>query len=320
MVTLAAGDALFKIGAIDDSSFFLLSGELVLSEGGKTRTVIKAGSEAAGKPISNRQPRRATCIARTPCKLFKLSRRLLEVVLTWDHNAGMDVTDIGLKQQEGVDLGEETGDWMAGLLQSKAFMRLPPSNLQVLFHSMKEIHARQGSYVIRQGEEGDYYYLIKRGRCEVLRKSSSGAEIKLAELKTGDSFGEESLLSRTKRNASVRMLVDSVLMRLSKQAFNELLKPPLLPWVSRSRAKEMVLEDGAVWVDVRLESEHKENAIDGSINIPLFMLRLKADILDRKRKYIMYCDSGRRSSVAAFLLNERGVQAYCLRGGLSQHR
>ncbi|MCI0400965.1 MAG: rhodanese-like domain-containing protein [Gammaproteobacteria bacterium] len=46
------------------------------------------------------------------------------------------------------------------------------------------------------------------------------------------------------------------------------------------------------------------------------MLRLKAGGLDPRRKYIVYCDTGRRSSAAAFLLNQRGFNAYILKGGL----
>ena len=52
------------------------------------------------------------------------------------------------------------------------------------------------------------------------------------------------------------------------------------------------------------------------MNIPLFMLRLKADNLDASKPYITYCDTGRRSSAAAFLLSERGLEVYCLQGGL----
>jgi rhodanese-related sulfurtransferase len=49
------------------------------------------------------------------------------------------------------------------------------------------------------------------------------------------------------------------------------------------------------------------------------MLRLKADSLDPNKQYITYCDTGRRSSAAAFLLSERGLKAYCLKGGLMAH-
>ena len=52
------------------------------------------------------------------------------------------------------------------------------------------------------------------------------------------------------------------------------------------------------------------------MNIPLFMLRLKAQSLDDSKKYILYCDSGRRSSACAYLLSERGLEVYCLKGGL----
>jgi len=38
--------------------------------------------------------------------------------------------------------------------------------------------------------------------------------------------------------------------------------------------------------------------------------------LDPKTPYVVVCDTGRRSSAAAFLLNERGFDAYCLRGGM----
>jgi rhodanese-related sulfurtransferase len=67
-----------------------------------------------------------------------------------------------------------------------------------------------------------------------------------------------------------------------------------------------------------LESEHANTGLKDSDNIPLFMLRLKVDSLDPNVPYIVYCDTGRRSSAAAFLLSERGFHAYCLKGGLME--
>ena len=57
--------------------------------------------------------------------------------------------------------------------------------------------------------------------------------IKLAELGVGDTFGEEALISEAKRNATVTMLTEGVLMRLNKQDFRELMNEPLLQWVTR---------------------------------------------------------------------------------------
>jgi rhodanese-related sulfurtransferase len=104
-------------------------------------------------------------------------------------------------------------------------------------------------------------------------------------------------------------------MRLAKEDFNELLKEPMLNWLSIEEAHDKV-RMGAKFLDVRLESEHANTGLTGSINIPLFMLRLKAEALDPKVAYVIYCDTGRRSSAAAFLLSERGLQTYVLKGGL----
>ena len=89
----------------------------------------------------------------------------------------------------------------------------------------------------------------------------------------------------------------------------------MLSEVELDEAKAMVAK-GAVLMDVRMESEHKAGSIKGSLNVPLFMLRLKADSLDKSKTYICYCETGRRSSAAAFLLSEQGFDSVVLKGGL----
>jgi len=53
------------------------------------------------------------------------------------------------------------------------------------------------------------------------------------------------------------------------------------------------------------------------VNIPLYFIRLKLSKLDEKTTYIVCCDTGRRSSAGAFILNERGFNTRVLRGGLN---
>jgi rhodanese-related sulfurtransferase len=50
----------------------------------------------------------------------------------------------------------------------------------------------------------------------------------------------------------------------------------------------------------------------------LYFIRLKISTLERSRPYVVYCDTGRRSSAAAYILSERGFEAYVLKGGLAQ--
>lgn len=311
--SLPPGQTIFKQGETDRKTIYLIEGEIQLTNDKGEKNVIRSGTDAAKHPLANFQPRKHTAVSNGTAKITRIDSDLLDILLTWDQMSGIEVDEISTTEED--DTGGD--DWMTRILQSKAFHQVPPAHIQAIFMRMQEVPVVAGETIIKQGEEGDYYYIIKSGKCKVTRASKTGSELTLATLGDGDAFGEEALLTDSKRNANIVMLTNGTLMRLSKQDFNELLKEPNLTWVTNQEA-EALIKEGALWVDVRLESEHKNNGIEGSINIPLFMLRMKADSLDMAKKYIFYCDSGRRSSAAAFLLNERGFQAYCLKGGLME--
>ena len=154
------------------------------------------------------------------------------------------------------------------------------------------------------------------GRCAVSRETPLNREgIRLAELGKGETFGEEALISGARRNATVTMLTEGALMRLGKEDFNTLLEEPLLRWVDYERAQQIVA-GGGVWLDVRLPSEYEHWHLEPSVNIPLYFVRLKLKTLDPSVRYVAVCDNGRRSSAAAYILSERGFEAYVLRGGI----
>jgi len=310
---VAAGRTLFKLGDEDRKAVYLLDGEVELTTESGQKTTIRSGTDTARHPLANSQPRRHTAVATKPSKITRIDSDLLDILLTWDQLSGIEVDEISVDEDDG----DEDGDWMTRILQSKAFLQVPAANIQAMFMRMQEVPVKAGEVIIKQDDEGDYYYIIKHGKCKVTRASKTNTELTLATLNNGDAFGEEALLSEAKRNANVVMLTDGVLMRLAKEDFNALLKAPMLSWVTREEADILVAGGDAQLIDVRLESEHANNAIPGSINIPLFMLRIKADSLDPAKKYILYCDTGRRSSAAAFLLSERGLRASCLKGGMT---
>ncbi len=311
---LPRGRVLFKKGDSINKSFYLLSGEVGLADGSGPEKMVAGSTPQARFPLDHHNPRQATATARSDVRFIRIDNDLLDILLTWDQNAGYMVNEI----DTGMEVSEEDGDsdWMTQMLRSDIFHRIPPTNIQMVFVHMEAVPFRAGDVVIQQGTEGDYYYHIKSGRCVVTHTSAkSGKVIKLAELEAGQGFGEEALISNSKRNANVTMLTDGVLMRLGKDHFEQLLKAPVLHSVNYEKSKELVA-NGALWLDVRLDSEHRNSAIANSLNIPLYMLRIKARALDKSKTYIVYCDTGRRSSSATYLLNERGFDAYVLEGGM----
>ena len=309
---IPAGRPLFKSGDVDRKTIYVLEGQVELKDAEGNVTSVRGGSDVAKHALANHQPRQHTATAKTACKVTRFDTDLLDILLTWDQLSGIEVNEISVEEASD---DTDDSDWMTRILQSQAFLQVPPANIQAMFMRIQEVPVTAGEVIINQGEDGDYYYLIKSGKAKVTRASKTGSELTLATLKDGDAFGEEALLSEAKRNASVKMETDGSLMRLSAEDFNALLKEPMLSWVEMEQAKELVA-NGAKWLDVRLESEHDNAGIKDSLNIPLFMLRLKLDSLPADVPYIIYCDSGRRSSAAAFLLSERGFQAYVLKGGL----
>jgi len=309
---LDGGRVLFKEGDSDKRTFYLISGDLELRSGERTVATLRGGSPEARNPVGPGQPRRFTARALSDVEYISLDSDMLDVLITWDQTGTYEVGEISGEPTPA----SEGDDWMTVLLQTKSFHRIPPANIQALFMRMERINTKAGDVIIKQGSEGDYFYVITRGKCVVTRETPLNREgIRLAELTVGESFGEEALISDTRRNATVTMLTDGSLMRLSKPDFDELLHEPLLRWVDLDHARELVTR-GASWLDVRLPSEFDIFHLEGAINIPLYFIRMKLRTLEPDRPYVVVCDTGRRSSAGAFLLTERGFEAYCLTGGL----
>ena len=93
-----------------------------------------------------------------------------------------------------------------------------------------------------------------------------------------------------------------------------LLREPLLHGINMEQAKQKVL-NGAQWIDVRYPSEYQYDRLPGARNIPLSEIRNAFGALDMDEEYIVYCQSGRRSAAAAFLLAQRGYHVLLIEGG-----
>ncbi len=309
---LSPQQILFKEGDTEKRTVYVVSGSLELLDQGKVTEIIQGGKDAARNPIAPLFPRRVTARARDRVQYISIDSDLLDVMLTWDQTGSYEVSEL----QGQTDLGD---DWMTMLLQTKAFHKIPPANIQAIFMRMQQINYKAGDVVLKQGSEGDFFYVLTRGKCLVTRETPLNKDgIKLAELSVGDTFGEEALISDAKRNATVTMQSEGSVMRLGKEDFKRLLNEPMLDWLSIKEA-EQIVSGGGKWLDVRLPSEFENHHKDGAINIPLYFIRLKINTLDSAMKYVVCCDTGRRSSAGAYILSERGYHAYVLKGGINSN-
>lgn len=316
ILTYRKRDHVFRQGDRDQYAFYLLSGELEMWSGDQLIKKVVGGEAASFQPLAQLQPRQMSAVALGPAQCLRVDRNLLDRLLSVGSEDASSTPADAIEVTEYEAVGSI--DWLTSMLQSDLFARIPPSHLQRLIDILESVEVKAGQEIIRQGSAGDYYYIIQSGRCEVCRATRLGKEIRLAELGPGETFGEEALVSNAKRNATVRMLTDGVLGRLTQAHFLELISEPVLKRFTLAEATQRVAA-GARWLDVRFPEEHRANGIPGSLNVPLSLLRARLKDLPATQRYVAYCDSGGRSSAAAFLMAQEGFDVgYVANGAINE--
>ncbi len=299
----------FNEGDSDEYAYYLLEGELEFISTNNTNFHIVSGTDDACYPLAQFLPRQYSAKVIIDSLILVIDRILLDSLLVGNKTEN---TIINNSVEVNYIDNDDAGDWMIKILQSPLYTSISVENIQKIFSKIESLDVRKGDVVINQGDNGDYYYIIQIGRCQISQKSSTTLQdISLAELKEGDAFGEESIIADVKRNASVTMITDGRLMRLNKNDFKELILNPILQKIDMETAQNIVSK-GAIWLDVRCPDEYQDCSMEGSLNIPLNLLRLQVDKLDNSRQYITCCDTGSRSSIAAFILAQHGYNVYQL--------
>ena len=297
---LPTGTTLFREGDTDNETIYLMQGQVRLANNAADRDFsVVAGSH----PIADKQPRQLTAVAVTGVEIIRFDNDLLEMMMTWDDLAELEFLDPG------------SGAASTANKSARAFQNLPPANFDKIRARMEPLEVKTGDLVMKEGDAGDFYYLIESGSAKVTRQGAGGPMF-LAELHAGDSMGEEALVSDNPRNATVTMTSDGRLLRLGKRDFDELMREPMVNWIELPAGKQLVTSGKAKWLDVRTISEFRHARVTDAVFCPLRDIRRQVDRLDKNSEYICYCKTGKRSSAAAYLLNERGYKAHALRGGL----
>lgn len=315
-MTLSRDSYLFKAGQSVYDTLYVLEGKVeLLSPDDRIQGSVEGGRPECLHPMPNQVPCNISAVAASDeVKILKVDSKLLDSVLSWDQQEPEASTGAEMIRQSPQAV-VETSDWMSNFLCIRGFQRVPPENLQSVFMKMNSVAVSAGDVIVKQDTDGDYFYVIAQGRCLVTREVPGKNPVRLAEFGAGACVGEDSLISGDKRNATITMITDGRLMRLPKQDFTKLLKEPITRPLSLKQAQEAIGK-GAAWLDVRMPVDRKSPPMEGSVSIPFFILRSRLSTLDPAKTYIVYCENGQQSSVAAYLLCKEGFDAYFLKGGL----
>jgi nitroimidazol reductase NimA-like FMN-containing flavoprotein (pyridoxamine 5'-phosphate oxidase superfamily) len=106
------------------------------------------------------------------------------------------------------------------------FRQLPATAMPTIGGRLQSVQAEPGDVIIRQGDPADKFFIIVDGKVEVLREDD-GETRKLAELGSGEFFGEIALMREMARTATVRALEQSTLLAMERDAFRTLIAESL---------------------------------------------------------------------------------------------
>lgn len=304
-IEMRKGEIFQITGGKGHDYLFVVEGRLEVIYSGAVKSIAGPEDTRRRPVLLPPSPATSTLVAREDSIICHADRDLLDKLISWD---------------EVVHMMEDTDAEMYRLMErvrnSLVFRRLPLETVELAFKRMKCQEVKHGQEVIRQGEQGDAYYIITEGAAEVHQLGVyDGKPHKIADLKAGDAFGCEALISGSTRCETVRMTSDGHVLVLDKAAFEELISTPLIKTVHPNVARTM-LETGYSLIDVRYSEEYDEHHIPGAMLIPLYELRNRLHGIDKSRKYIVYCHGGARSAVATLIMAQNQIDVVSLEGGI----
>jgi len=310
------GDFLFTRHDSTEAFIYLIGGSVSLEAGSLKVETINADSDSAKFALAHQFPRKISARAISNVRYISLNLDAFEQKeVKYEEKESVYMIDNEDSEKEA----DNKGDWMSVLLKSPIFQRLPAMNLQQVLMSLQEVKLEKGDVLFHQGDAGDYYYLVREGRCTLSRKASERAkEIILTELGENETFGEDSLLSGAPRSMTITAATDMVLSRIDKERFINLIKKPALKYITYPELlHEQAKDIPPLILDIRPVNEYNEAHIEDSRNIPFFSLRMHIkDLKKETKKVIIICADGTLSEAAAFSLIKNKIDAVILKGGM----
>ncbi len=303
------GTIVFKRGKSLQEFYFLVDGEINLINNEFDVERVLGGSKRAKFTLNSEEPTTVSAIAKTPVTFFTIPVQTVEALVAASQRAFMQELEPTSEDTGQMEVSEasEGQDWMSCLLQSPILNRVPLPQLQELFKKFENVFVKKGQRIIREGGRGDYFYVLAAGTALVTDCAGSIC----TELKAGQYFGEEALISDSVRNASVTMTSNGLLKRLSAEDFSELLKNSVLQTIEAEQVQG--LSQPFELLDVRMPIEFRAFHQPGSVNVPLSRLRRAMPHLVKEHTYLVADDAGGRANVAVYLLCQAGFNAMLLK-------
>ena len=150
---------------------------------------------------------------------------------------------------------------------------MEPAAMALLRHNLQWVEVAGGQTLMEQGQPGDSMYLTVSGRLRAYVRDEDGSQHMVREMGRGQIVGEMSLYTDEPRSATVVAIRDSVLVRLHKLHFNQLLASS--SHLSLALTRQIIR---------RLQTQHQRNPHARPVTMGLLPISDGVDVIDFGRR------------------------------------
>ncbi len=208
--------------------------------GGQQQRVAIARALANDPPLIVADEPTGNLDSHTSEAIFRLFERLAEqgkTILMVTHDA-----DLAKRVNRTVVIadGEIIDEYLAQI-----FPALTEAQLKEATHNLERIKIAPGAIILSEGGAPDKFYLITKGRVEIVLQEPSGRELRVSQMGPGQYFGEIELLRGGQHVATVRAAPDTEVevATLDKATFERLLAESAPTKAQLSRMADERLEE-----------------------------------------------------------------------------
>ncbi|MEK6551492.1 MAG: cyclic nucleotide-binding domain-containing protein [Pseudomonadota bacterium] len=217
---LPAGTVLCEQGDREGEAIYLLQGSVELTASGSAmKRVLMGGTPDAAYALSPGSPRQFTARASTPVRVLRIASDKLDRLMVFERLTTI-VTTLHADGKPRVETDAKVETALAG---SAPFRNLTHRQLGPLIEALIPVKVRTGETVVKQGQANDSFYVVQEGRFEAIHRDAHGQERMRRTLERGASFGADALLTGAPSPTTVAALEDGVLLKLSRQLFEQFL-------------------------------------------------------------------------------------------------
>ena len=113
-------------------------------------------------------------------------------------------------------------DWLKGVFKkTKMFSNLSEKETLEVIDQMERVNFSKGDVIFKEGDNGDWFFIMHKGKVNVIKQRKWFMDKVIAELGPEDFFGEVALYLNKPRSATLMVLEDTVCFVLFKNKFKE---------------------------------------------------------------------------------------------------